>query len=124
MDFYTNLKIDTDKLRLNAQLAGALLHQKKLIVNDFCEDFKGLDIIIRADKDWSCDKSECFGVTNVVPIYVETDRNTEALLHELIHVIELRNGSTGTWRHEGWELKGYHALQSTYVKEMHLIGPD
>jgi hypothetical protein len=117
MDFYTNMYIDEAKLRSNVQLAGEILAEYGVTSKGFCEEFYGLDIIIRADENWSCDKIECYGAAHEIPLYLETDRRTKALLHEILHAIEFKRGVSDTVVHKNWDKKGFYQMDRVYMTE-------
>jgi hypothetical protein len=127
-DFAIDCVEFTSEVPLNMALADFFVSEAKRLFDgrfgegEFCATLQKTVVHVRADSEWEClPNSMCAGFTN--PSHqIELNRRGVGLLHEAIHVYELRRVMWfETHSHEFWDIKGYYALENEFLKQtMHL----
>ncbi len=116
LTFHSWEQPNREALEYNVLLARRVLYP--VVINGFCEAFKGLYIEIKESDGWECDLApggQCV-TGNAYPDSVYLTRSTQALAHELLHVWEFRAGINDTANHTDWDKKGYYEFGWTAAR--------
>lgn len=109
--------LKADRVRVYDRI-GARIFESHFGPDTWCQNLEQSGIWVREDYQWEMvGLGLVTGFTNAER-QILLGRNGSALLHEAIHVWELRHGVLSTGDHPQWQEKGYFELDHSFGREV------